>query len=347
MLEWVTANFIQSLGIEISQLKVLAKFVFLLVLDKADDRARIIAETLLYMQGRMILAIPWEPSFDLKITRTMAAPVWVDLLTLNPIFEDDVEDLLHLVGEEVYPAMKYSCSKYSNLRGCVKVDLTQPLADFVITSVPRIGEFKIYVVFRTLPDACFFCEHHGHMICDCKELKKVKRGEKENDTFHEIKRIRGSRSPPNGQRGGLYRFGRGDGDRRPRWGHWRNSRNRRPSDRDSWRGSQVSAKKDTQDSRGNAKTLKEQNVTPRARNTGAAMCPVVEDGSPITLQRSERALPADATRDVSKRTKSFIGRGSWGMGVGDPNDKRLGVGFHFVVQPQSGRNNSAQGGRLQ
>lgn len=128
------------------------------MLEKAEDRAKIIAETPLYMQGRMILAIPWEPSFDLKTTRTTAAPVWVDLMTLNPVFEDDVKDLLHLVGKVVYPTTKYSRSKYSNLRGCVEVDLTQPLAEFVIVSVPGIGNFKTDVEFRTLSDACFFCK---------------------------------------------------------------------------------------------------------------------------------------------------------------------------------------------
>lgn len=108
MLAKVTRNFIQDLGIEVSQLKVLAKFVFLIVLDKAEDCNRVWEEAPFYMNEKMILAIPWEPGFDPKTTRTTEALVWVDLLTLNPVFEDDVGRLLGLVGSVVYLATKYA-----------------------------------------------------------------------------------------------------------------------------------------------------------------------------------------------------------------------------------------------
>lgn len=42
MLEWVTTNFMQDLGVEVMQLKVLTKFMFLLVLEKASDREKIL-----------------------------------------------------------------------------------------------------------------------------------------------------------------------------------------------------------------------------------------------------------------------------------------------------------------
>lgn len=47
MLEWVTKNFVQDLNIKMTQLKVLAKYVFLLVLGKTEDRLRILEETAL------------------------------------------------------------------------------------------------------------------------------------------------------------------------------------------------------------------------------------------------------------------------------------------------------------
>lgn len=91
----------------------------------------------------MILAFPWDPSFDVTTTRNMAALVWVDLLTLNPVFEGSERGLLGKVGEVVYITPKNSQSKYSNLQGVVKVDLTQPLQPYVVASVERIRDYKI------------------------------------------------------------------------------------------------------------------------------------------------------------------------------------------------------------
>lgn len=155
MLEWVTTNFIQDLGIEVSQLKVLANFVFPLVLEKGSNRDRILKETPMFMSGRMILVFPWDPSFDLKTTKTMEAPVWVDLLTLHPVFEDSALELLGKVGKVVYVVPKYAQSKYSNVRGYVKVNLNKKLEDYVGVSVEGIEDFSINMTFRTLPDAFF------------------------------------------------------------------------------------------------------------------------------------------------------------------------------------------------
>lgn len=166
MLAWITQNLIQDLGIEVSQLKVLEKFIFLAMLEKAEDRKKIWEETLFYMNGKMILEIPCEPSFDPKTTRTTAAPIWMDLLTLNPVFEDDVKRLFGLVGSVVYPTMKYARRKYSNVRGCVKVDFMQPLEDFMVANVLGIGTFRIDVEYQMLLDACFYYQKWGHMIHD-------------------------------------------------------------------------------------------------------------------------------------------------------------------------------------
>lgn len=150
---------------------MIAKFVFLIVLEKAKDCSKVWEEAPFYMNRKMILAIPWEPNFGPKTTRMTTVLVWVNLITLNLVFEDDVECLLGLVGSVMYLATKYAHSKYSNVRGCMKVDLTQPLQDFVVANVPGIGIFKINVEYRTLSDACFSCRKRGHLIPDCATLR--------------------------------------------------------------------------------------------------------------------------------------------------------------------------------
>lgn len=200
MLEWITANFIQDLGVEVTQLKVLTKFMFSLVLEKTTDQEKILHETPLYMNGRMILAFPWEPSFDVKTISTTATLVWVDLLTLNPLFKDSALELLGQVGKVVYAASKYARSKFSNVRGCVKVDPTQPLKDFVEIGVEGIGIFKIDMDLWTISDACFYCRKRGHLMCDCDVLKKLEQEDldhqdEEDGTFCEVKHKRQTGSP--------------------------------------------------------------------------------------------------------------------------------------------------------
>lgn len=76
------------------------------------------------MGDKMILAFPWDPSFDLKMVRMTTAPMWVDLLIVSPVFEDLRLELLGQVGKVIYVAPNYAQNKYSNVRGYVKVDLT-------------------------------------------------------------------------------------------------------------------------------------------------------------------------------------------------------------------------------
>lgn len=125
----------------------MSKFIFLVILEKMEDKSKILKETPLFMGGRMILVFHWDPSFDLNTTRTTTAPVWVDLLTLNLVFEDSIVELLGKVGEVVYVASKHARSKFSNVHMCVKVNLTKPLKNYVMANVPEIGVFKIDVEF--------------------------------------------------------------------------------------------------------------------------------------------------------------------------------------------------------
>lgn len=126
MFEWITTKFIQDLGVEVTQLKVMARFIFLVVLEKAEDRNKILRETPMFM-CKMILVFPWDPFFDLKTTHTTEALVWVDLLMVNPAFEDSALELLGKVGQVVYATSKYAHSNYSNIQGCVKVNLSKTL----------------------------------------------------------------------------------------------------------------------------------------------------------------------------------------------------------------------------
>lgn len=105
----------------------------------------------------MVLIFLWEPSFDLKNICTIEAPVWVNLLMLSLMFEDFALEFLGQAGKVVYIAPKYARSKFSNVLGFVKVDLTEPSEDFVVADIEGIGHFKMNVAYSTLSHACFYC----------------------------------------------------------------------------------------------------------------------------------------------------------------------------------------------
>lgn len=66
--EWLTANFVQDLQVEVTHLQVLAKFVFLVVLGSAEGTKKILEETPMYLRGKMILAFRWDPTNFIKMT---------------------------------------------------------------------------------------------------------------------------------------------------------------------------------------------------------------------------------------------------------------------------------------
>lgn len=114
--------------------------MFLVVLGNADGRRKILEETPMYLRGKMILAFLWDPSFDMKTIRTTEALVWVDLMTLNLVFEGLERGLLKQVGKVMYVALQNARCKYSNLRSIVKVDLTKALRTYVVVPIEGIGD---------------------------------------------------------------------------------------------------------------------------------------------------------------------------------------------------------------
>lgn len=80
------------------------------------------------------------------------------------------------------------------------MDLMKPLKYYILVRVEGIGDFKIEVNFCTLPDACFYCRKHGHLIQNYALLKQQEHEEQlqmdeEHRTFHKVKCKKRSMSP--------------------------------------------------------------------------------------------------------------------------------------------------------
>lgn len=91
---------------------------------------------------------------------------------LNPIFEYYANQLLTKIGIIIYAQTSTTRSKFSHIRGCVLYNLNEDLIDYIGVQIPGVGEFKVDVIYRTLPNACFTCKGWGHIAHHCPNKQK-------------------------------------------------------------------------------------------------------------------------------------------------------------------------------
>lgn len=159
---WVDDVLVQNMNITVEQVKVIARFTFLLVVATHEEQDQILAEVPLHMGRKLVMAMPWAPDFDAHTMRTSQAPLWIELPMVHPSMEIYANELFESVGRIVYAATSNLRSKFLHIRGCALIDLNQNLVEYIILNLLGIREFKIAVEYRSMPDACFVCKKHGH-----------------------------------------------------------------------------------------------------------------------------------------------------------------------------------------
>lgn len=113
------------------------------------------------------MAIPWTPDFDANAMKTARAPLWIDLPLLNPTFEYYANSLLAIIGTVLYAQTHHSRSKISHILGCVLYNLNEDLVEYINVEISRVGTYRVDVVYRTLPNACFNCKQRGYIAQYC------------------------------------------------------------------------------------------------------------------------------------------------------------------------------------
>lgn len=96
--------------------------------------------------------------------------VWVDLLSVNLVVEIYSRLMLKQVGKFVYSLTLTSLSRFAHIRGCVLVELDNPLTDAVEADIPKVGTIQIDMTYKTLPFTCKYCKIGGHLdkLCSAK-----------------------------------------------------------------------------------------------------------------------------------------------------------------------------------
>ncbi|KAL3686508.1 hypothetical protein R1sor_009082 [Riccia sorocarpa] len=139
------------------------------LMNSLVDQNIILANGPYYMKRCMYIT-PWEPGFN-----TNKVLCWLDLVNVDPLLESEAGKMLESLGSVIRMAgvTTQNESKFSNVRGCLLLDMTKPLLT-ALKVVMNAQVKRIKIQYDLLPDACFMCHERGHFAKICPLLTKTK-----------------------------------------------------------------------------------------------------------------------------------------------------------------------------
>ncbi|KAL3697643.1 hypothetical protein R1sor_011719 [Riccia sorocarpa] len=159
----------QLLGVNVVSICQLDPFCFHVQVDSGTSKAHIFANSPLKMGNKMVFPLPWDTRFSTKDLKSRAVPVWLELYNVHPGLMRFGLNMLRKIGPIIYAAKNTETQRINIVRGCVLMDLSRPLPDFILIVVPELPgkTMKQRIRYLRLPDACFSCRHRGHFARSC------------------------------------------------------------------------------------------------------------------------------------------------------------------------------------
>ncbi|KAL3690556.1 hypothetical protein R1sor_016865 [Riccia sorocarpa] len=138
--------------------------------------------------------------FLTKDLKSRAVPVWLELYEVHPGLMKFGLNMLRTIGPIIYAAKNSETQRINIVRGCVLMDISKTLPEFIPIVVPEAPDkiMKQRIRYLRLPDACFNCRQRGHFARACP-LEIARRATQRPVT--EERQIRGERREVQGQRG--------------------------------------------------------------------------------------------------------------------------------------------------
>ncbi|KAL3692883.1 hypothetical protein R1sor_006534 [Riccia sorocarpa] len=165
---------------------------YLVTVEEEEDRDWILAATPLFLGPHMVFALPWEATFNPADLAKCKVPVWVDLPNIHPSLEAFGTDLLRNIGVVLYTTCEETDCKFTNIRGCLRLDLSEELPESIEIVDPIFtGEGYFHPIqYCSMPDACFHCHQRGHVVRQCQSRRSKKpQQEQKAETRTEVEEV--------------------------------------------------------------------------------------------------------------------------------------------------------------
>ncbi|KAL3675491.1 hypothetical protein R1sor_025439 [Riccia sorocarpa] len=108
---WAHDTMEVRLGVTVSQVTVLSRQEFLILLQTEEEREEVLARPPGFLDGKAVRLVNWENRNSIKVSANMKV-AWVELRDLPPFLEDQVGQMLAALG----PVVHHSLDKLPELR---------------------------------------------------------------------------------------------------------------------------------------------------------------------------------------------------------------------------------------
>ncbi|KAL3676008.1 hypothetical protein R1sor_025956 [Riccia sorocarpa] len=135
--KWAEVTLHQLLGVKVVSMCQLDPFCFHIIMDSAKAKSHIFANSPLKMRAKMVFPLPWDTRFTTKDLKSCVVPVWLELYDVHLGLMTFGLNMLRTIGPIIYAAKNAETQRINIVRGCVLMDLNNPLPEFIPIVVPE------------------------------------------------------------------------------------------------------------------------------------------------------------------------------------------------------------------
>ncbi|KAL3699232.1 hypothetical protein R1sor_017254 [Riccia sorocarpa] len=165
---WLQSNLVARIRMEIIQLRVLGRHLFLLVLKDQKQRDRLLGVSDLSFEGFPVIFSPWTIDYNPRKANVRRIATWVELPNIDPVLEHLGNRMLSELGQPTFRTITKGVNCYTNMRGCVMMEEGSDRPTKLVFDLPWGGVATQEVKYQDVPNLCFKCKRPGHQARQCQ-----------------------------------------------------------------------------------------------------------------------------------------------------------------------------------